>query len=111
MLNIMIGKIVKVIVDRPLGTYHPKHSDLYYSVNYGYIPGILASDGEEQDAYILGVDAPVNEFVGKVIAVIHRTNDVEDKWNVVPENASFSKKEIMEKVAFQEQFFDVDIIM
>lgn len=111
MLNIMIGKIVKVIVDRPLGTYHPKHSDLYYSVNYGYIPGILASDGEEQDAYILGVDAPVNEFVGKVIAVIHRTNDVEDKWIVVPENASFSKKEIMEKVAFQEQFFDVDIIM
>ena len=74
MLNIMIGKIVKVIVDRPLGTYHPKHSDLYYSVNYGYIPGILAPDGEEQDAYILGVDAPVNEFVGKVIAVIHRTN-------------------------------------
>ena len=111
MLNIMIGKIVKVIVDSPLGTYHPKHSDLYYSVNYGYIPGILASDGEEQDAYILGVDAPVNEFVGKVIAVIHRTNDVEDKWIVVPENASFSKKEIMEKVAFQEQFFDVDIIM
>ena len=111
MLNIMIGKIVKVIVDRPLGTYHPKHSDLYYSVNYGYIPGILASDGEEQDAYILGVDAPVNEFVGKVIAVIHRTNGVEDKWIVVPENASFSKKEIMEKVAFQEQFFDVDIIM
>ena len=111
MLNIMIGKIVKVIVDRPLGTYHPKHSDLYYSVNYGYIPGILASDGEEQDAYILGVDAPVNEFVGKVIAVIHRTNDVEDKWIVFPENASFSKKEIMEKVAFQEQFFDVDIIM
>ena len=108
---IMIGKIVKVIVDRPLGTYHPKHSDLYYSVNYGYIPGILAPDGEEQDAYILGVDAPVNEFVGKVIAVIHRTNDVEDKWIVVPEDASFSKKEIMEKVAFQEQFFDVDIIM
>ena len=111
MLNIKIRKIVKVIVDRPLGTYHPKHSDLYYSVNYGYIPGILAPDGEEQDAYILGVDAPVNEFVGKVIAVIHRTNDVEDKWIVVPENASFSKKEIMEKVAFQEQFFDVDIIM
>ena len=95
MLNIMIGKIVKVIVDSPLGTYHPKHSDLYYSVNYGYIPGILTPDGEEQDAYILGVDAPVNEFVGKVIAVIHRTNDVEDKWIVFPENASFSKKETL----------------
>ena len=107
----MIGEIVKVIVDRPLGTYHPNHSDLYYLVNYGYIPGIIAHDGEEQDAYILGIDVPVNEFVGKVIAIIHRINDIEDKWIVAPENASFSKKEIMEKVAFQEQFFNVEIIM
>ena len=107
----MIGKIVKVIVDRPLGTYHPNHSDLYCLVNYGYIPRIIAPDGEEQDAYILGIDVPVNEFVGKVIAIIHRTNDIEDKWIVVPESASFSKEEIMEKVAFQEQFFNIEIIM
>lgn len=106
----MIGKIVKVIVDRQLGSVHPEYKDVIYTVNYGYIPGIIAPDGEEQDAYILGVDVPVDEFVGKVIAIIHRTNDVEDKWIVVPENASFSKKEIMEKVAFQEQFFDVEII-
>ena len=72
----MIGKIVKVIVDRPLGTYHPKHDDIYYSVNYGYIEDIIAPDGEEQDAYILGVDKPVKEFVGKVIAIIHRFDDV-----------------------------------
>ena len=107
----MIGKIVKVIVDRPLGTYHPNYIDLYYSVNYGYIPNIIASDGEEQDAYILGIDAPLKEFTGKVVAVIHRINDVEDKWVVVPENTSFSKEEIIEKVAFQEQFFDIEITM
>ena len=107
----MIGKIVKVIVDRPLGTYHPNYSDLYYSVNYGYIPNIIAPDGEEQDAYILGIDVPLKEFTGKVVAVIHRINDVEDKWVVVPENTSFSKEEIIEKVTFQEQFFDIEIIM
>ena len=107
----MIGKIVKVIVDRPLGTCHPNYSDLYYSVNYGYIPNIIAPDGEEQDAYILGIDVPLEEFTGKVVAVIHRINDVEDKWVVVPENTSFSKEEIIEKVAFQEQFFDIEIIM
>ena len=55
----MLGKIVKVTVDRPMGTYHPKHKDIYYPINYGYIEGIMAPDGEEQDAYILGVNQPV----------------------------------------------------
>ena len=105
----MIGKIVKVIVDRPLGTYHPKHKNLYYSVNYGYVPGIIAPDGVEQDAYILGVNEPVDEFVGKVIAIIHRFDDVEEKWIVAPEGISFTKDEILKQVAFQEQYFNIDI--
>ena len=91
----MLGKIVKVIVDRPMGTYHPKHKDIYYSVNYGYVDGIIAPDGEEQDAYILGVYEPVKEFSGKVIAIIHRFDDVEEKWVVVPENLSLSKEEMV----------------
>ena len=107
----MIGKIVKVIVDRPLGTYHPNYNDLYYSVNYGYIPDIIAADGEEQDAYILGVDEPIEEFTGKVIAIIHRSDDIEHKLVVVPEDMSFAKDEIIDRVAFQEQFFKIKIIM
>ncbi len=107
----MIGSIVKVIVDRPLGTYHPKHMDIYYSVNYGYISNIIAPDGEEQDAYILGVNKPIKEFVGKVIAIIQRIDDVEDKWVVAPENISFTKDEIIRQVAFQEQFFKTEIRM
>ena len=107
----MIGSIVRVIVDRPLGTFHPKHKDICYSVNYGYIPDVLAPDGEEQDAYILGVNKPVKEFVGKVIAIIHRFDDVEDKWVVAPEGASFTKDEIMKQVAFQEQYFRTEIRM
>ena len=71
----MIGEHVTVIVDRPLGSYHPKHKDLYYPVNYGYIPGIMAPDGEEQDAYILGVDEPIAEFDGKVIGIVCRKDD------------------------------------
>lgn len=74
----MIGNIVKVIVDRPMGSYHPNHKDIYYPINYGYIEGIIAPDGEEQDAYILGIDKPVKEFVGKIIAIIHREDDVEE---------------------------------
>ena len=107
----MLGKIVKVIVDRPLGTYHPKHKSIYYSVNYGYVEGIIAADGEEQDAYILGVNEPIKEFNGKVIAVIHRFNDIEEKWVVAPKGASFTKDEIMKQVDFQEQFFKTEIRM
>ena len=105
----MLGKIIKVTVDRPMGTYHPKHKDIYYTINYGYIEGIMASDGEEQDAYILGVNQPVEEFTGKVIAIIHRLNDVEDKWVVAPEDELYSKEQIEEQVQFQEKYFEYEI--
>lgn len=107
----MIGRIVKVVVDRPLGSVHPRHPDICYPVNYGYIPGIPGGDGEEQDAYVLGVEEPVAEFTGKVIAVIHRFDDVEEKWIVAPENRAFTKEEIQAQVAFQEQYFRTEIRM
>ena len=102
---------VTVIIDRPLGSYHPEHKDLYYPVKYGYIPGIIAPDGEEQDAYVLGVDEPLEIFTGQVIAVIHRLDDVEDKWVVAPEDMTLTEEEIMERVRFQEQYFQTNIEM
>jgi inorganic pyrophosphatase len=107
----MLGKCVRVIVDRPLGTYHPKYKDIYYSINYGYVEGIIAADGEEQDAYILGVNEPIKEFDGKVIAIIHRFDDIEEKWVVAPEGSSFTKDDIMQQVEFQERFFKSEIRM
>ena len=106
----MIGKKVTVMVDRPLGSYHPEHKDIYYPVNYGYIEGIIAPDGEEQDAYILGINEPVETFTGIIIAVIHRNDDVEEKWVVAPEGVTFSKEEIWKQVEFQEQYFDSEIL-
>ena len=105
----MIGTTVKVLVDRPLGSHHPRHDDIVYPVNYGYIPGIMAPDGEEQDAYILGIHEPVQEFEGRVIAILHRLDDVEDKWVVAPEGMSFTKEEIMAQVSFQEHYFRTEI--
>lgn len=107
----MIGDIVKVTVDRPLGTCHPVHKDIYYPVNYGFIEGVMAQDGEEQDAYILGVNHAVKEFTGKVIAIIHRYDDIEEKWVVVPDNCYFMEEEIWEQVKFQEQYFKSEVIM
>ena len=107
----MLGKTVKVIIDRPLGSYHPAHKDIYYPINYGYIEGIIANDLEEQDAYILGVNKPLKEFEGKVIAIIRRLNDVEDKLVVAPINETYTKEEIIKLVNFQEQYFEIEIIM
>lgn len=107
----MIGNTVKVVVDRPIGSRHPKYQELIYPINYGYVDGVMAPDGEEQDAYILGVDVPVKEFIGRVIAIIHREDDVEEKWVVAPENIVFTEKEIIEKIDFQERYFRSKIRM
>ena len=100
-----LGSIVTVTVDRPLGSKHPEH-DVIYPVNYGYVKGIMAQDGEEQDAYILGVTEPVAEFTGRIIAIINRRDDVEEKWVIAPESTVLYEPEIKAKVAFTEQYFD-----
>ena len=107
----MSGEELSVLVDRPLGSAHPEHPDLIYPVNYGFVPGLFAPDGEEQDAYVLGVEEPVERFTGRLIAVIRRLDDREDKWVLAPEGRRFSREEIAEAVSFQERFFHTEIQM
>lgn len=107
----VLGKKVHVVIDRPLGSAHPAFPNLVYPLNYGYVPGILAADGEEQDCYVLGVDHPIETFQGTIIGVIQRLDDVEDKWIVAKDGSHFSKEEILEQVHFQEQFFKSELIL
>ena len=104
-----LGKRVKVIVDRPLGSKHPEFKNIY-PINYGYLPKTVASDGEGIDVYILGVDKPVRKYEGKVIAVIHRLDDDDDKLIVVPEKKSFSDAEIKKLTYFQERYFKSKVL-
>lgn len=104
-----IGKNVSVKIDRKLGSIHPKYG-FEYLVNYGFVPNTLSGDGEELDCYVLGVDIPVDEFIGKCVAVIHRTNDNDDKLIIVPNEYEISDEEIREKTFFQEKFFESEII-
>ena len=99
-----LGKIVKVEMDRKMGSAHPKHGFIY-PVNYGFIPNTVSGDGEELDAYVLGEFKPLDEFEGKVIAIIHRTNDNDDKLVVAPDNVDYSDDVIRALTAFQERFF------
>ena len=107
----ILGKIVRVIVDRPLGSRHPDHPDTLYPVNYGYIEDTPGGDGENQDAYVLGIDEPVREAVGKVIAIIERQDDNEDKWIVAPAGVRVSTSDIYRKTDFQERYFRISITL
>ena len=98
-------------IDRPLGSAHPRDPALIYPVNYGEVPGVLAPDGAWQDAYVLGVDVPLMTFTGERIAVIHRRDDVEDKWVLAPEGMRFTAEDILAAVHFQEQYFDTWVEM
>lgn len=104
-----IGKEVNVVTDRELGTKHPKHGFIY-SLNYGYIPGTISGDGEELDAYIVGVFEPVKNFTGKIIAIIHRTNDDDDKLVVAPDSVNYTDDQIRALTEFQEKWFTSIII-
>lgn len=98
----MLGEIVTVEVDRPIGY---EHHGTVYPVNYGYLPGVVGGDGEEQDAYILGVEEPIKTFTGRVVGVIRRINDSEDKLVVAPEGMEYHQGEIAEATHFMEQYF------
>ena len=104
-----LGKEIKVIMDRPLGSKHPKHG-FVYEANYGYIPNTKSPDGEELDAYYLGVSKPLKKAKGICIAIIHRTNDDDDKLVVVPEGTKLTNEEIEKDTKFQEQWFEHIII-
>lgn len=104
-----LGKTVNVEMDRPLGTKHPKHG-FVYMVNYGFIPNTVSGDGEELDAYLIGEFDPVEKAEGKVIAIIHRTNDDDDKLVVSKDGKDYSDDAIRALTEFQERFFESIII-
>jgi len=103
-----IGKEVDVVMDRPLGSLHPRHG-FVYEVNYGYLPGVKAPDGEDLDAYFLGTDKALDKAHGIVIAIVHRLDDDDDKLVVVPSGMEISDAEIEKAVFFQEQWFKHEI--
>ena len=103
-----LNQIVDVKIDRPLGCKHPQHG-FYYPVNYGYIPNTVSGDGEELDAYVLGEHQPLETFTGKVVAIIHRTNDDDDKLVVMADGRNYSDEQIRALTEFQEKYFESEI--
>lgn len=102
-----LGKVVDIEIDRPIGYVHKKKAyDLIYPINYGYIPGVLGGDDEELDVYLMGVEQPIERCSCRIIGIVYRRNDVEDKLIAAPDGMRFSAKEIAAAIHFQEQYYD-----
>ena len=110
LIGSLMGKMTEAVIDRPIGHTHvTKGITLHYTINYGFLPGIMGGDGEEQDVYVLGVDVPLETFRGRVIAAIHRSDDNEDKLVMAPANMILSAEEIRQATWFVEKYFDSTI--
>jgi len=101
-----LGKTVQVTIDRPLGSTHPRHRDIVYPINYGFIEHTTGGDGEEIDVYLLGVDVPVKSYSAVIVGVVCREDDDEDKLIAAPNGISFTADEMYRAVEFQEKYFD-----
>ena len=104
-----LGKEVEIMIDRPIGSRHPKH-DFIYEANYGYVPDVKAPDGEDLDAYYLGVSQSLKKARGVVAAIIHRPDDDDDKLVVVPQGTNMTDEEIEKQISFQEKWFKHEIV-
>ena len=105
-----LGKIVAIEIDRPIGyVHHKKDYSLTYPINYGYIPGVLGGDGEELDVYLLGVDRPLERYEGRIIGIVYRENDVEDKLIMAPTECEYTAEEIARAIHFQEQYYRTSV--
>ena len=90
-----LGKVVDIEIDRPIGYVHKKKNyDLVYPINYGYIPGVLGGDDEELDVYLMGVDEPVSAYTCRIVGIVYRRNDVEDKLIAAPVDKRYTAEEI-----------------
>lgn len=106
-----LGVDVNVVIDRPLGSSHPNGSGMVYPLNYGFVPNTTTPDGDELDVYVIGVDEPLKRCVGKVVAIIRRRDDVEDKLVVRVGDGAVTRADIETRTHFQEQWFDSHVEM
>ena len=112
MLRDFLNKKITAKIDRPKNTAHPEYPDFIYPINYGYIENTVSGDGKEIDVYVLGEEEPKDYIDCKVVAIVKRKNDNEDKLIAIASscNKTYTKEEMAKEVYFQEKYFDSEIL-
>lgn len=109
----LIGMELDALITRPIGTVHPRYKDIIYEVNYGVVKDFELKDGKELKTYIVGESMPTElngTYHGKVLAILHRLNDENDRIIIAPIGRTLSDEEIISKTEFAEQYFVSEII-
>lgn len=106
-----LGKIATVIIERQYGSYHPTISDVRLPYNFGYVKqDFTVEDMQLQDAYVVGIEEPVDQFTGEVIGIIYHKQDEKSRWIVAPRGAILSHDKIIQWIGLEEQYYDIKII-
>lgn len=97
----MLGKFVKVRVTSPMYSYNNRFG-FKYMLNYGVIDSPKNRKKSVQCAYIMGINHPVRNFDGRVIALIKRHGCKGIVWVVAPKSTRFIVNDIRQAVEFAE---------
>lgn len=103
----MLGRCVRAKIVRSIGS--KDETGFTYPYNYGKI-----YDENEQYAIILGIDHPVKNFDGRIIAALEPKNIPKNKdkstiWILAPKSSRYINLDIMRKLRTARAFPDYDL--
>lgn len=104
-----IGKTFKVIINRPVGSEHPKYKNHFYPINYGCVDNFV--ENKEIEIYIIDSIEPLNEAIVKIIGIVFRKNDDEIKGIGIVGKDDYTINDIKNHILFQEQYYDIEIFL
>ena len=101
--NSLIDKEVNVIVDKPYGSLHSFYPDEIYTCNGGYV----LIDDDYYEAYVYGINEPVDDYQGKVIGIIYHEDNSE--YLIVSKDLNYDKNDVINTIAFEQQHYNIII--
>lgn len=97
----MLGKFVKVRVTSPMHSFNSRFG-FKYKLNYGIVEGCKTRKNNVQCAYIMGINHPVRNFDGRVIAIVKRHGGRGVVWVVAPKSTRYIINDIKKAIDFGE---------
>ncbi|MCI7334776.1 MAG: NUDIX domain-containing protein [Oscillospiraceae bacterium] len=97
----MLGKFVRVRVTSPMHSYN-KRFGFKYRLNYGIVEGGKTQKNSVISAYIMGINHPVRNFDGRVIAIVRRNGGKGVVLVVAPKSTRFIVNDIRRAIDFAE---------
>ncbi len=103
-----LGRHVHVSVELSYGSYHPLYPDTLVTCNKGIVEESL-SDETIMEAYVVGQNEPAERAEGRVIGIVYH-RDTSVCRLLVAADVPLLKKQIIDSIAFEEQYADVRIL-